>query len=157
MRFILAAIFPVAIFGVVVLGEWLWQHGSTTVAAAVRFELRLAEEQPLPGLIVAQLPDSGGLIYLHQEVLASNDDVAHSWVAPDGPDGVEVVVQFMPLAAQRLQEATGKHIARRVAILIDGTVVMAPVVRSPMADSAVISGTYTKAEAERIARGIEIR
>jgi hypothetical protein len=157
MRVALVAAFAAAIVGAVALGDWLWQHGSTTVAAAVRFELRLAEEQPLPGLIVAQLPDSGGLIYLHQEVLAGNDDVAHSWVSPDGPDGTEVVVQFMPPAAQRIQEATRRHIGRRVAILIDGTIVMAPVVRSPIADSAVLSGTYTKAEAERIARGIEIR
>jgi preprotein translocase subunit SecD len=119
--------------------------------------LRLAEDQPLPGWIVAQLPDAGGLIYLHEDVLASNDDVADSWVSPDGSDGVEVVVQLMPLAAQRMKDATGRHLARRVAILIDGTVVMAPVIRSPIADSMVISGTFTRAEAERIARGIEIR
>jgi len=44
-----------------------------------------------------------------------------------------------------------------VAILIDGSVVMAPVVRAPIGDSAVISGKYTRAEAERIADGMRLR
>jgi preprotein translocase subunit SecD len=44
-----------------------------------------------------------------------------------------------------------------MAVLIDGAVVMAPVVRSPITDSAVITGNFTQAEAERIADGIATR
>jgi preprotein translocase subunit SecD len=46
---------------------------------------------------------------------------------------------------------------RRIAILIDGIVVMAPVVRSPIGDSAVISGQFSREDATRIARGMERR
>jgi preprotein translocase subunit SecD len=53
-----------------------------------------------------------------------------------------------------MRQATATHVGRPVALLIDGDVVSAPVVRSPMSDSAVISGNFTRAEAERIAEGI---
>jgi hypothetical protein len=36
----------------------------------------------------------------------------------------------------------------------DGQVVMAPTLRSPIGSSAVITGKFTKAEAERIANGL---
>jgi hypothetical protein len=156
-RFTLAAAIAMAIIGAVVLGYVMWRHGSTTVAAAVRFEVRLAEEQPVAGSIVAQLPRSGGLIYLHAETVVSNEDVAQSWVSEDGPDRFGVVVQLLPTGAERLRQATIGHISRPIAILVDGKVVSAPIVRSPIADTAVISGSYTARDAESIARGIEIR
>ena len=43
------------------------------------------------------------------------------------------------------------------AILIDGEVVMAPVIRSAISNSALITGTFTRADAERIADGIGTR
>ena len=63
-------------------------------------------------------------------------------------------MQFLPFGAERMRQATTTHLGRPVAILVDGGVVIAPVVRSPISDSAVISGNYTRAEAERIADGI---
>ena len=50
--------------------------------------------------------------------------------------------------------ATQGHLDRPVAILLDGDVVMAPVVKSPISGSAMITGNYTRAEAERIVTGI---
>jgi preprotein translocase subunit SecD len=71
--------------------------------------------------------------------------------------GFGVSVQFLQAGAERMKQATAIHVGRPVAILIDGAVVMAPVVRSPIGDSAVISGNFTQAEAERIAEGIATR
>jgi preprotein translocase subunit SecD len=56
-----------------------------------------------------------------------------------------------------MREATADHNGRPLAILIDGTVVAAPVVRGPISTSAVITGRYSDAEAERIVEGIRIR
>ena len=50
--------------------------------------------------------------------------------------------------------ATGGHVGRPLAVLIDGEVVMAPVLRSPITTSAVTSGDFTQPEAERIVAGI---
>jgi hypothetical protein len=123
--------------------------------AAVRFEVRLAETQPVPGLIVAR--GAGRNIYLHPELIVTNDDIAQSWITEDGPDRFGVSVQFLQAGAQRMRQATTAHFGRPVAILIDGEVVAAPMVRSAIGDSAVISGDFTRTEAERIANGIGVR
>jgi hypothetical protein len=156
-RLTLVAALALAAVGVVAVGYQIWLHGSTAVLAAVRFEVRLAEERPIPGLVVGQVVDSGRVIYLHPEILVSNEDIAQSSVVQDGPDQFGVSVQFLPSGAERMKQATATHVGRPVAILIDGSVVMAPVVRSPISDSAVITGHFTQAEAERIADGIATR
>jgi preprotein translocase subunit SecD len=137
---------------VATLGYAAW--GTTSVLAAVRFEIRLAEEQPAPGLVVAGLSDTAKLIYLHPEIVVSNDDIAQSWVSEDAPNQFSVVVDLLPSGAARLQQATAAHLGRPVALLLDGRVVMAPTVRAPIGASAVITGNFTRAEAEKTAQGM---
>jgi hypothetical protein len=156
-RLTIVAALAIVVAGAVALGHQVWLHGTTPVLAAVRFEVRLAEDQPIPGLVVAQIARSSRVIYLHPEIVVDNDDVAQSWVLQDGPTGFGVAVQLLPSGAERMRQATTDHLGRLVAILIDGAVVTAPVVRSPISDSAVISGNYTRREAERIADGIGTR
>ena len=85
------------------------------------------------------------------------DDIAATWVVARGTADFGVGVQFQPLAAERIRQATAAHVGRPVAILIDGKVAMAPTVRSPIGDSAEITGHFTEAEAERIATGLGLR
>ena len=139
------------------LGHQMWERGTNALLAAVRFEVRLAEDRPLPGLVVGRVANSDHVIYLHPEIVVSNEDIAQSWVVQDGPDRFGVSVQFLQRGAELLKQATATHFGRPMAILIDGTVVMAPVVRSTISDSAVITGNFTKAEAERIADGLATR
>ena len=80
-RFLLCAAALIA--AVIVIGL-LVDSNRTTVQAAVRFEVRLAQTQPVPGLIVARVVDSGRTIYLHPEMVVTNDDIAQSWVVQDG-------------------------------------------------------------------------
>src|SRR5262245_41140605 len=86
VRLTLAAMFALAIVGALALGRSMWVHGTPRVLAAVRFEMRLAEDQPIPGLVVAAIRESGRVVYLHPEIVVSNDDIAQSWVSQDGPD-----------------------------------------------------------------------
>lgn len=155
-RLLLVAALSLAAVGVA-LGYQIWLHGTPAVLAAVRFEVRLAEDRPIPGLVVGQVADSGRVIYLHPEIVVSNEDIAQSWVVQDGPDRFGVSVQFLQAGAERMRQATATHVGRPMAILIDGAVVMAPVVRSPISDSAVITGNFTQAEAERISDGLATR
>jgi hypothetical protein len=144
---------------VVLVLSWASYQGRaplmTPVAAQVRFEVRLAEDTAAPGLYVATVANGGPLVYLHPEMVVGNDDIAQVWVVDDGSPRFSVGVQFFPGGAERMRQATAGHVGRRVAILIDGTVVMAPVVRSPIGDAAVISGQFSREEATRIARGME--
>jgi hypothetical protein len=141
----------------IALGYQVWERGTTALLAAVRFEVRLAEDRPIPGLVVGHVADSGRVIYLHPEIVVSNEDIAQSWVVQDGSDGFGVSVQLLQGGAERMKQATATHVGRPMAILIDGAIVMAPVVRSAISDSAVITGNFTKAEAERIADGLATR
>jgi preprotein translocase subunit SecD len=142
-----------AIVAVVTAAHQLWMS-TTALLAAVRFEVRLAEDTPTPGLVVAQVGDSTRLIYLHPEIVVNNDDVEAAWVFQDTA-GFGVALKFRPSGAQRMQRATTGHIGRPVAILIDGRVVSVPTLRGPISDSATINGAYTEAEAKRISDGID--
>ena len=151
---VLAAAAAMVILGAGALSYHFGAFDSTPLYAAVRFEVRLAEDRPTPGLVVSQAGDSGRLIYLHPEIVVSNDDIERAWVFQD-PPGFGVAVKFLPPGAERMQQATAGHVGRPMAILIDGHVVSVPTLRAPISDSAVLNGIYTQAEARRIADGID--
>jgi hypothetical protein len=126
--------------------------------AAVRFEVRLAEDKPAPGLREAKMSGSGQSVYLHDEVIVSNSDIATARVIQgDSPSRYSVGVEFNSSGAEKMRVATANHIGRPVAMLLDGQVVMTPVVRSPIGASAIITGDFTRAQAERIVNGIGIK
>jgi hypothetical protein len=137
-------------------GAYVWS-GAARVEAAVRFEVRLAEERPAAGLTAAAVGDSSRVIYLHDEVVLANGDVVRARVVEMGADRFGVEVELAPDASDRLRSATSGHIGRPLAVLIDGRVVVAPVVRSAIERAAVISGDFTSADASRIAEGLLVR
>lgn len=138
-----------------ITGLGLWRHGVTPAMAAVRLEVRLAEASAAPGLREAPVGAHPRIVYLHDHVVVSNDHVAAAHVRA-GRDAVhfDVEVEFTPEGARRMFQATSAHIGRPVALLVDGLVVMAPTVRSAIDDRALLTGDYTRAEAERIAAGV---
>jgi hypothetical protein len=152
LRLVAAAVTIAIVVGVGLGSQWWTQ--TTSVFAAVRFEVRLAEHEAVPGLVVAQVVGSDRLIYLHPEIIVSNDDIAQSWVFQGDVAGFGVGVTFLPSGAERMQQATKAHVGRPLAILIDGRVVSVPILRSPISDSAELNGIFTQAEAKRIADGI---
>jgi hypothetical protein len=149
----LAAVIVVSVFAFTMRGR-----GSATVYAAVRFEVRLAETQPGAGLREVRVPGSDRVIYLHDEVVVTNADIEHcTAVSGSGPSQYNIAVEFNTAGAEKMRVATLAHEGRPMAILIDGEVVMAPVIRSPVSRSAVINGDYSRAEAERVINGIGVR
>jgi preprotein translocase subunit SecD len=134
-----------------------WSPFVRNVQAAVRFEVRLAERAPAPGLKEADSAD-GSKIYLYDEIIVNNSDIAHAEVKPqhNGPY-FQVWVTLTPAGAQRMHDTTMKNIGKPMAILIDGEVIMAPVIRDALSEYAVIDGRLTEREAERIVAGILIR
>jgi hypothetical protein len=126
--------------------------------AAVRFEVRLAEDRPASGLREAKVSGSGRSVYLYEVVVVTNGDIAAARVLQgDGPSQYGVRIEFNASGAKKMRTATSNHIGKPMAILIDGRVVVAPVLRTPIGASAVINGNYTRTQAERIANGIGIR
>jgi preprotein translocase subunit SecD len=66
-----------------------------------------------------------------------------------------VEVELTKEGRQKLARVTKAHQGKPLAILVDGKVVAAPIVRDEITGDARISGSFSKEEAERIAKGIK--
>jgi hypothetical protein len=144
---------------VLFFAERMWSPLVNNVyAAAVRFELKLAEDKPAPGLREAKISGTDRSVYLHAETVVTNSDISRAYVMQaDHSSQYNVGVEFNPSGAEKIRAATASHIGRPVAILLDGQVVMTATVRAPIAESAQISGHLSRAEAEKIVKGITMR
>ncbi len=74
--------------------------------------------------------------------------------AKEGPDSFNQPAVHFSLksdAATKFAKATSENINRRLAIVLDGSVVSAPNIESRIADEGQISGTFTMQEAEDLA------
>lgn len=155
-RLVLAA--AVVVLGVAGAGAWLWRAAGPVAHAAVRFEVRLAEEAPGPGLREAAVGIQPRVVYLHDDVVVTNDDVTAATVVPTvAADRFAVAVRLSPPGSARLRAATRGHVGRPVALVLDGLVLMAPTVRSEIGEVGLLTGDFDRAAAERVARGVTAR
>jgi TonB family protein len=116
----------------------------------MQFELRLAEYQPGAGLREA-LVGSGERVYLYDSALVTSADIAEARVGQDGTR-FSVRIMLTPTAGQKVLAATADHTGRPVAILVNGRVMSAPLLSTPMGESIRIDGRFTKEEVEAIVR-----
>ncbi len=106
------------------------RFSSSALQAAVLFEVRLAEETSAPELEPPITLPSGRTIYLHETAVVTNADIAEARVVQgDSRSTFAVEVTLNADGAKKMWLATSNHVGRHVAILIDGKVVAAPVVR----------------------------
>src|SRR5205823_2863154 len=93
------------IMGIVAVGSRIWPSSPGTLQAApVRFEVRLAETVATPGLQEVRVSGSREIVYLHPDVVISNDDVARSrLVQGSGPSRFGVAVDLTGAGAQKIR------------------------------------------------------
>jgi hypothetical protein len=151
-------VFATVAFVVIViafLGARMWSPLVSDVHAAVRFEVRLAEDKPTPNLREAKVSGSDRSVYLYDEIIVTNGDISTVRVIQAGsPAEYSVGVEFSASGVEKMRAATGSHVGKLMAILLDGQVVMAPVIRTPISTAAIITGNFTRAKAEKLAAGI---
>jgi len=155
-RIALIAIFGFATILVLFFAERISSPlASKVYAAAVRFEVKLAENEPAAGLREAKISGTDRSVYLHPESVVTNSDISRAYIIQaDHSSQYNVGVEFNRSGAEKIHTATARHIDKPVAILLDGQVVMTATVRAPIGKAAVISGDLSKTEAERIVKGI---
>jgi len=125
--------------------------------SSTRLEVRLAESAPAAGLVESVVQGSNQKIYLRPEAVVTGADVTGAQVIDAGGGRYSVGVAFSADVSNRLAESTKIHVGRPVAIMLNVRVIAAPVVRSMIRDSAVISGNFTRDEADRIVAGFSAR
>src|SRR3984893_7598849 len=106
-------------------------------------EVRLAET----------VPNSNSKIYMHDERVISNNDVVQARVV-EGKGQFSIAITLTPSGAARMAAATSKHVGKPLAIIVNGDVIAAPTVRTQIGSEAMITGDFTRVEAERIAAGL---
>ena len=106
------------------------------------------------GLVRATVQNSGRQIFLHDERVVTNNDVVQARVV-ESNGRFSIAITFTPNAAARMATATATHAGRPLAIIVDGEVIAAPTVRSPLTNEALITGDFTRAEAENISAGLQ--
>jgi preprotein translocase subunit SecD len=128
----------VAATGILALvASFSWQNASVDLIAAVRFEARLAGSK---------------------DVIVRNGQIARAAVVPGHTaQTFNIAVTFTADGAKKMREVTARNVGKQIELLVDGKVAMAPVIRSAFPDAsgqAVITGDYTRADADRIVSGI---
>lgn len=131
----------------------VWMGDDATLHAAMQFEVRLAGADAGGGMRGPVSVESGRTIYVDQEIVLTNEDVAETRVVVL-PDGFGVEVDLTEAGAGRMRAATTEHVGSLLAIIVDGELLAAPVIRSPIDQIGVITGDFTRDEAERLAEGI---
>jgi preprotein translocase subunit SecD len=117
-----------------------------------RFELRLAEVEPVVGLLEAGVPHSDAKIYLHTDAIISDRDILEvNVIDGDTPDTRSIEILVTKDGAERLEKASRAHIGKPIAVLLEGKIYTAPQVQSELTAPIVVSGV-PREEAERIAR-----
>ena len=136
--FALAAVFAVAVVATTVLG---WQRFSVDAVAAMRFEARIEGTSD----VILDTHD-----ILTAQAVSLHDKAANG----DTKSSIGIALTFTQEGAAKMRQATEANIGKHLELVIDDKVVMSPVIRSAISDKAMLTGDYTRAEAERIANGL---
>jgi preprotein translocase subunit SecD len=131
--------------------EALRSLAGASVLPSVRIEFRVGEEQAGPDLTPVTTGDYPPTLYLHPEVAVSNGDIRGAKAAPDDVGLPAVSLELSESGSRRLQTVTSANLQKRLVILVDGKVLLAPVIQSPVTDATVqIAGALDEAEVQRI-------
>jgi preprotein translocase subunit SecD len=120
-----------------------------------RLEFRRAETKPAEGLTEASVPGQPDKIYLHKDAELTEDDVTQASVGVDLQGGPCIDIVFTKKGAEKMAKLSEAQIDKPLAVLVDGKVISAPIVKSKFSDRASITGFFTKPEAEQLVKAIK--
>jgi preprotein translocase subunit SecD len=120
----------------------------------VKVEFRRAETKPGEGLTEATVAGTKEKVYLHKTADVTAEDIAEARPAEDGRGKPAVEVIFTKEGGKKMAKLSEQHREKPLAILVDGKVISAPVVRAKFAERALITGTFTDEEVAKLVKSI---
>jgi preprotein translocase subunit SecD len=114
----------------------------------------VAEGGAQPG--VTRVASSDGDLLLEPNVLLTGDMIANAKAIPSGAGQAAVSVEFTQEGKARFASITKANVGRKLAILVNGSVISAPVIQQEMSQGvAQISGpSLEMMEADKLAAAI---
>jgi preprotein translocase subunit SecD len=144
-------------------GEALWKKTRGTLAKRA-LEMRLAFDNPgedteqfhLITRSPGDQPSRRQVLHLQNETLLEESDIQTARVKNDpvtGSPHIELIFTYE--GSTKFARITGENIGQKLAIIVDGEIISAPVIRAAISGgSAIISGDFTESEAGELARKI---
>jgi preprotein translocase subunit SecD len=123
--------------------------GATPPAPPRAVEIRLARSAPAPGYAEAPTRGLKEKVFVAEKALFSDGDFAGARVASMG-DGAGLLLSFTPGAAKRLAAFTRKSRGKKIALLLEGHVLLVTQIGEPILDGemALVSNlAYSDAKA----------
>jgi preprotein translocase subunit SecD len=125
-------------------------------APKTRVELRRAETAPAEGLVEAVVAGSTKKVYLHKAAALTGADIASAKAAGGATDPT-VELTFTDAGAKKAAKLSEEHADKPVALVVDGKVLAAPVIRAKLGQSIRLTGSFPAEEAAKLAKAIESR
>ena len=121
------------------------------------FQIRLVREAPSgdtePMTIVSK--EKKEVLNVQKTVLLDESAVKSAGVRTDASGHPQIGITFRDEGGKRFEEITREKVGQRLAIIIDGRLYCAPIIRTEIAGGkAEISGNFSKAEANTLAAKI---
>ncbi len=124
------------------------------VNETLSFELRLAFQENGPGLTEMTFYNSGQKFYLEDSVYLSNVDLRSSKVL-ESEGLTQIYIKLTNEGKRKFSKFTLRNIHCNAAMIVDGLLVSAPVIRAQINSGELkIMGYFSEEEAEKIAKGI---
>jgi len=128
--------------------------GAALTPEPVLFEVRLISDEPIADWTVHEGED-GETFYLSPDAELTNADIEQAWYEP-GAALPSIGLFLTEQGALKLARLTTDNVGHRIAMMLDGEVVAAPVVRAPLtAGRALITGDFDEDEARAMAASLD--
>lgn len=118
-----------------------------------RIEFRRAETKPGPGLTEETVVGSGEKVYLHKAAALTGADVASARVTGDAGDRA-IELTLTKAGAKRAGALSDDHADKPLAVILDGRVLAAPVIRAKLGGAVRITGTFSAEDAAAFAKAV---
>lgn len=122
-----------------------------------RFQFQLEDTDKDSTAPVRTVLDTGIKIRLQKEILFTNRDLESAKMERDEVFGrYHLLLTFVPIAADRLQRVTARNVGKRLAILVNGDIWIAPRIQTRISGGkAAITGVQVQGLLERLARKLK--
>jgi len=128
--------------------------GSDEGTGSDRAEIRLALNDPAPNFTRAEVEVTRQVVYLSPQVAMTGHDIKSAEVLQT-LQGPAVGVQFTKSGAEKLERFTSENKGKRMAILVDGSVAVAPPIQMQLTDGKMlIGGQLTPERAAALAKAL---